>query len=144
MFVKVSAMDVGASLCRLYTGARVDNSGSGINLLSFCKESQSKFSSSANHNSLSLSLAHCLSMSFDYISLNTRWSSNHYIWRSQRDYRNISSEIRFSEKRIESPSDTYGYRVLLIFYRVHWWVFGAIEKLEWDQILHSNFSTRAR
>jgi hypothetical protein len=61
-FAKVSAIDV---------GARVVHSRSGINSRDFCKESQNKFSSSANHNSLSLSisLAHCLFMYLDYISL---------------------------------------------------------------------------
>ena len=60
MFAKVSAIDV---------GARVVHSRSGINSRSFCMESQSKFSSSANHNSLSfhLSLITCLLYS-DYIS----------------------------------------------------------------------------
>ncbi len=46
-----------------------------------------------------------------------------------------SSEIQFPEKRIESPSGTYGYRV-------YFWSFAecvnkyleAIEKLRWDQL----------
>ena len=109
---------------------------SGINSRDFCKESRV---SSALLPTTTLSLYLSCSL-LVYVSrlcqLNTRWSS--------RDHRKISSELQFSEKRIESPLDTYEYRVLLIFYQVHWQVFWAIEKLGLDQILHSNFSTRAR
>ena len=104
-----------------------------INSRRFCKTRQSKFSSSATHNSLS-SLAYYLSVCFYYISLIHGDLVYHYIWRSQRDNRKISSGIQFSEKRIESPSDTHGYRVLLIYCWEHWQVFGAIEKLGWDQL----------
>ena len=100
---KISAIDV---------GARVVHSRSSINTRGFCKANQSQFSCIPTYSCV-FSFPVLYSTKF---TCNTWCSRELYIWRSQRDNRNISKESQFSERRIESPLDAYGYRVLLVVY----------------------------
>ena len=105
---KVSAIDV---------GARVVHSRSSINTRGFCKANRSQlFFTSAYTHTLSLSLTLYTVLYFIGLPKIHGDLVITTIWRSQRDQRNISSESQFSERRIESPLDAYGYRVLLVIY----------------------------
>ena len=101
---KISAIDA---------EARVVHSRSSINTRGSCKVLQSQ---------LSFVPAYSCVFSFPVYCTLLKLLAIHgvpaelYIWRSQRDYRNISKESQFSERRIESPLDAYGYRVLPVIY----------------------------
>ena len=109
---KVSAIDI---------GARVVHSRSGINTRGFCKANQSQlFFTSVCTLSLSLvfSVLPCCLLYSYFTHQYTVISWSLQFGGPNETFRNISSESQFSEKRIESPLDAYGYRVLSVIYWV--------------------------